>query len=165
MVFSLLNQLQIFWKLYLIELLQFLPAEALDIFKAFGRIWYAGLLHELKSYVISGQIFGLISSFYSNRRFWIVLDETSSQEYPVNARFPQGGHILDLTPFLLYINDLPDDLICNTAIYAGHTTQFFKCDLYQKLELMNIYLIYETPWTGAESGLLISMLEILSLRL
>ena len=40
---------------------------ALDISKAFDRVWHAGLLHKLKSYGISGQIFGLISSFLSNR--------------------------------------------------------------------------------------------------
>ena len=38
---------------------------ALDISK--DRVWHAGLLHKLKSYGISGQIFGLISSFFSNR--------------------------------------------------------------------------------------------------
>ena len=43
-------------------------AVALDISIAFNRIWYAGLLHKFKSYGISGQIFGLISSFLSNRR-------------------------------------------------------------------------------------------------
>ena len=42
-------------------------AMALDISKAFDRVWHAGLLHKLKSYGISGQIFGLISSFLSNR--------------------------------------------------------------------------------------------------
>ena len=42
-------------------------AVALNISKAFGRVWHAGLLHKLKSYGISGQIFGLISSFLSNR--------------------------------------------------------------------------------------------------
>ena len=41
---------------------------ALDISKAFDRVWHASLLHKLKSYGISGQIFGLISSFLSNRR-------------------------------------------------------------------------------------------------
>ena len=48
-------------------------AVALDISKAFDRVWHAGLLHKLKSYGISGQIFGLISSFLSNRRllFWM----------------------------------------------------------------------------------------------
>ena len=42
-------------------------ALALDISKAFDRVWHASLLHKLKSYAISGQIFGLISSFLSNR--------------------------------------------------------------------------------------------------
>ena len=42
-------------------------AVALDISKALDRIWHAGLLHKLKSYGISGQIFGLISSFLGNR--------------------------------------------------------------------------------------------------
>ena len=42
-------------------------AVALDISKAFDRVWHAGLLHKLKSYGISGQIFDLISSFLSNR--------------------------------------------------------------------------------------------------
>ena len=40
-------------------------AVALDISKAFDRVWHAGLLHKLKSYGISGQIFDLISSFIS----------------------------------------------------------------------------------------------------
>ena len=43
-------------------------AVALDISKALVRVWYAGLLHKLKSYGILGQIFGLIFSFLSNRR-------------------------------------------------------------------------------------------------
>ena len=49
-------------------------AVALDISKAFERVWHAGLLHKLKSYGISGQIFGLISSFLSNRRLRVILD-------------------------------------------------------------------------------------------
>ena len=59
-------------------------AVALDISKAFDRVWHAGLLHKLKSYGVSGQIFGLISSFLSNRRLQVVLDGKSSQEYLVN---------------------------------------------------------------------------------
>ena len=40
-------------------------AVALDISKAFDRVWNAGLLHKLKSCGILGQIFGLIFSFLS----------------------------------------------------------------------------------------------------
>ena len=113
-------------------------AVALDISKAFDRVWHAGLLQKLKSYGISGQIFGLISSFLSNRRLRVVLDGKSSQEYPVNAGVPQGS-ILGPTLFLLYINDLPDDVICNVAIYADDATLYSKCDqasdLWQQLEL------------------------------
>ena len=50
-------------------------AEALDISKAFDRVWHAGLIYKLKSYRISGQTLGLISSFLSNidnfEWFWI----------------------------------------------------------------------------------------------
>ena len=113
-------------------------AVALDISKAFGRVWHAGLLHKLKSYGISGQIFGLISSFLSNMRLRVVLDGKSSQEYPVNAGVPQGS-ILGPTLFLLYINDLPDDVVRNIAIYADDTTLYSKfdqaSDLWQQLQL------------------------------
>ena len=78
----------------------------------------------IKSYRISGQIFGLISSFLCNRRLRAVLDGKSSQEYPVNAGVPQGS-ILGPTLFLLCINELPDDVICNIAIYADGTTVIF----------------------------------------
>ena len=111
---------------------------ALDISKAFNRVWHAGLLHKLKSYGISGQIFSLISSFLSNRQLRVVLDGKFSQEYPVYAGVPQGS-ILGPTLFLLYINDLSDDVICDIAIYADDTTIYSKCDwasdLWQQLEL------------------------------
>ena len=113
-------------------------AVALDISKAFDRVWHAGLLHKLKSYGISGQIFGLISSFLSNRWLCVVLDGKSLQEYPVNAGVPEGS-ILGPTLFLLCINDPPDDIICNIAIYADNATLYSKCDqasdLWQQLEL------------------------------
>ena len=100
---------------------------AFDISSAFGRVWHAGLLHKLKSYGISGQIFSLISSFLSNRQLQVVLDGKCSQKYPVNAGVSQGS-IVGPTLFLLYIKDLPDDGISNIAIYADDTTLFSKFD-------------------------------------
>ena len=68
----------------------------------------------------------------------MVLDEKPSQEYPINAGVPQGC-ILGPTIFLLYINDPPDDIICDIAIYADDTIVYSKCDqasdLWKQLEL------------------------------
>ena len=121
-----------------LTVLVFLGAVALDISNKFKRIWNAGLLHKHKSCGISGQIFCLAFSFLSNRLLPIVLDGESSQEHPVNAGVLQGS-TLGLTLFLLYINELPDDVICNIAIYADNTTLYYKCDqtfdLWQQLGL------------------------------
>ena len=68
----------------------------------------------------------LLFSVY-NRWLQVVLNGKSSQEYPVNAGVPQGS-ILGPTLFLLYINDLPDDVICDITIYADNTTLYSKCD-------------------------------------
>ena len=81
---------------------------------------------SFKSCGISGQIFGLISSFLSNTQLLVVLDRKSSQEYSVNAEVPQGS-ILGPTLFLLYIYDFPDNVVCNIAIYADDTSLYSKC--------------------------------------
>ena len=74
----------------------------------------------------------------NNIRLQVVLDGKSSQEYPTNAVLPQGS-ILGPTPFLLNINDLPDDVICDISVYADDTTFYSKwdqaSDLWQQLDL------------------------------
>ena len=76
----------------------------------------------------------------------MVLYWKSLKEYPVNAGVPQGS-IFGPTLFLLYIHNLPDDVICDIVMYADDTTFYSKCeqvsdlwqhqayDLLQQLEL------------------------------
>ena len=96
----------------------------------------------------------------------MVLYGKSSQEYPVNAEVPQGS-ILGPTLFLLYINDFPDDVICDIAIYVDDTNLFSKCDkasdLWQQLELASeLESDLQDTVDLLICGLLISMLGKLS---
>ena len=132
MVWNLFNQLQVFWNVSdriarVFHMSGATEAVALVVSKAFDRIWYTDLLQKLNSYRSSGQIFGLISPFPSNRRLRVILDGNSWQKYPVNAGVPQGS-ILGRTLPQRYINDDTDDFICDTAMYANGTTLYFKCD-------------------------------------
>ena len=68
----------------------------------------------------------------------MVLDGKFSQEYLINSGVSQGS-IRGRTLFLLYIDDRPDDVISNTAIYADKTTLYSNCDqasdLWQQLQV------------------------------
>ena len=48
-------------------------------------------------------------------------------EYPIYSGVPQSS-ILEPKPFLLYINELPNDVVCNIAIYTDSTSLYSKFD-------------------------------------
>ena len=93
----------------------------------------------------------------------MVQDGKSSQEHPINAGVPQGS-ILGPTLFLLYINEFPDDVICDAAIYTDDIILYSEClqasDLWQQLELASeLESDLEDTITETGGGLLIPMLE------
>ena len=61
---------------------------------------------------------------------------------PVKAGVPQGSN-LGPKIFLLNINGLPDEVICNIAIYADDTNLYSNCDkaseLWQQIELASVH--------------------------
>ena len=97
----------------------------------------------------------------------MILDGKSTQGNPVNARVPRHP-TLGPKLFLISINNLPDDAICNIAIYADDTILYSKCDqgsdLWQKLELPSEFesdLRDNVEW--GRKWLVISILEKLNL--
>ena len=85
----------------------------LNISKPFGRVWHTVLI--LKSYGIYRHAFAVILSFLSNGCLRVVLKGKFLQEYPANPGAPRSS-ILGPTISLLYISDLPYDVICNISI-------------------------------------------------
>ena len=99
-------------------------AIALDISKAFDKVWHKGLLLKLSSYGVSGHILGIIKSFLSGRSLRVVINGQSSKMFFLNAGVPQGS-VLGPTLFLIFINDLLDNVLKSFVnIFADDTTNY-----------------------------------------
>ena len=101
---------------FIVSLISVVKPELLPS-KAFDKVWHAGLIHKLKAYGISGPFLAIIKSFLSSRIIRVVLDGQTSVDYPINSGVPQGS-ILGPILFLIFINDLPDNILSRLAIYA-----------------------------------------------
>ena len=94
----------------------------LNISKSFDRVWHKG--HIYKKHVgVTDLPLELIQNFLSHRFQKVVLNGQSSTWLPVTALVPQGsilGHLL----FLVYINDLINNLSSTAKLFADNTSLF-----------------------------------------
>ena len=95
----------------------------LDISKTFDEVRHKGLLYKLKSMGISGDLFNLLENYLSGRLQRVVLKGQTSSWRPFLAGVPQSS-ILGPLLFLVYINDLPNELKSNAKLFADDTSLF-----------------------------------------
>ena len=89
----------------------------LNISKAFDKVWHEGLIFKLKQNDISGELLHILSDFVSSRKQRVALNGQNSSWTNVHAGVPQGS-ILGPLLFLIYINDLSDNLTSNAKFFA-----------------------------------------------
>jgi hypothetical protein len=88
--------------------------------KAFDRVWHEGLIKKLKSYGISGDLLIWFKHYLSGRRQFVFVNNELSDSVLVKAGVPQGS-ILGPLLFLLYINDITDNLGNLARLFADDT--------------------------------------------
>ena len=82
-----------------------------------------GLIFKLKSNGISGPLLVLIDSYLSNCKQRVVLNGKSSNWSPISAGVPQGSVLRPLF-FLVYINDLVENVSSDAKLFADDTSLF-----------------------------------------
>ena len=91
--------------------------------KAFDKVWHNGLIYKLKQNGVSGDLLRWITDFLDDRKQRVVLNGQYSSWASVKARVSQAS-ILGPLFFLIFINDLSDNLISNPKLFADDTYLF-----------------------------------------
>ena len=119
----------------------------LDISKAFDRVWQTGLLKKLEALGVRNPLLQWFESYLENRIQHVVIEEQSSEWEKVGSSVPQGS-VLGPLLFLIYINDLTDDLESCPFIFADDTALFEVVDNPNNLaQLLNKDLYKISQWS------------------
>ena len=86
----------------------------LDMSKAFDKVWHKGLLSKLQSYGVNSEFYTLLNNYLLRRKQRVIRNGVISSWKPIMSGVPQGSI---LGP-LVFINDLPDNLVCNPKLFA-----------------------------------------------
>ena len=92
----------------------------LDFMKAFDKVPHKCLLSKLKSYNIDESVLEWIASFLRDRRQRVTVNGEKSGWREVISGIPQGT-VLGPVLFVIYINDLPENVKSDLFMFADDT--------------------------------------------
>lgn len=119
-----------------------------DISKAFDRVWHRGLLIKLYAYGIKGNILSWVKNYLLDRKQQVILGNSTSSIGYLKAGVPQGS-VLGPLLFLIFINDITDNLLSLTRMFADDTSLSFSSDNNIEIEqVMNYDLALIEEWSN-----------------
>ena len=95
----------------------------LDVSSAFDKVWHNGLLAKLSQIGVEGSVYDILRSYLSDRRQVVVVDGQKSDMLDVKAGVPQGSRLGPLL-FIIYMNDIVNDIESDILIFADDTSLF-----------------------------------------
>ena len=115
----------------------------LDISKAFDKIWHQGLHYKLRQSGISGELVNTLTDFLDKRTQRVILNgHYSSWANIEEDRVPQGS-ILGRLLFLIYINNLAENLASYPTLFTDNTSFF---SVVKNVDASNIELKWFNSW-------------------
>ena len=106
-----------------------------DISKAFDRVWHRGLLLKQENYGINGNLLLWFEDYLQNRSQTIFINENFSSHKSTTAGVPQG-YVLGPLLFLIYVNDISDDLTGVARLFADDTSPSYSSADLQQMEII-----------------------------
>ena len=108
----------------------------LDVSKAFDKVWIDGLLFKIQQLGIVGKLFDWIKAYVSGRHQKVVLNGFQSNTRRVTAGVPQGS-ILGPLLFLIYVNDITENMECIINLFADDTSVQQRINNVASFEIVN----------------------------
>ena len=96
---------------------------SLDASAAFDRVWHDALLFKLKQIGITGTLLRWLENYLTNRKQRVVINGKKSEWTHISAGVPQGS-ILGPLLFLIYVNDIINDIESEILLFADDTCIF-----------------------------------------
>ena len=106
-----------------------------DISKAFDRVWHRGLILKLEKYGITGNLLTWFQNYLTMRNQMVFVNGVYSSKKFISAGVPQGS-VLGPLLFLIYINDISDDLTGMARLFADDTSLCFSSASMAEIEFV-----------------------------
>ena len=118
-----------------------------DVSKTFDRVWIRGLILKLERYGVKGELLCWLKSYLSNRCQRVIIKDAISSVGELTAGVPQGS-VLDPLLFLIFINDIADDMLGLGRLFADDTSiRHTAHDENTLKNMINIDLKYIQKWS------------------
>ena len=123
----------------------------LDLSKAYDRVSIPGLIYKLSRVGFSQAALKWFSSFLTDRQQRVRVHGSESSWETVKSGISQGT-VLCPTLFPLYINDLPQSLLNECALFADDTTAYGLGKLSKTIRVRLFRRIWTLRQTGQKLG-------------